>query len=487
MKRIICILMILAVLLLSACSGSSTSEENSSVADSPPAEESLADFSSASSAPLPEEVSIPENGQPALSYVKQYYDFTPLNEDECVVDGVNVNNTSFSGILHDDGYIELFEDYTRIYPLNEKHFLAVKRKTEYQVLLNQGTRLRAMSGAIIDRDGEIVFYEPTYRYIPTTQNRLLVFSAESDISGITLKCGIMDGDGNWIREPSVPEEISPILDSSLISVNADGTWEYNNETYFLMWDIDSVIYVFFYTDRPGKYELDDYAFTYDARTDNFCECSMSEIYMPSPLSNNRKIVEKSFSSGQNIRETYNVFNIYDDTNTMVEKLDHHLPIYNADSCNSKDYGDYFLNTEDLSILNISNHESIPVPDSIAEYLTTHITYTGHDFICFLTGHDHLRYFCRIDMNGNLTQEPTQIKDQPCSVEHVVFDDCFATYDESSSVIYMVNLSDGSTRMAIDVSDKITNINRIEYLTKSFFVVSGEGGTSIVNIDGKIIG
>lgn len=431
----------------------------------------------------------------ASSYVLKIWSFYPLEDGICLINGVNYDKKFFGGFLHNDGTIEVVPDYLELYPISEKRFLGIVSAPNglLKTRIDHSLKLQRASGVIIDRQGNVIYDNPDYEYVSTLNNRLLVFTAESGISGTTLKLGVMDGDAKWIHEladiNTYYEDFN--LDNAVV-FNDDGSWQFTNNlslrrgklTYIIQEGKEYVV--------PGTLhtEIESTRFNYNTITDEFSTGGDSTVV--AFLENNWRIER------QNDRDKLFVYNANNELVNETEAATHlvrnlFLPVsYGIDMSMNK-----------LSIIDGITNNTFSVSEDIVSYLSS-IEESPDGLFCLLKGNDGREYYAELDSNGSVTKDPTLIQskarditEKDNSLSHVysfvLFDDCFVLRcgKFEDKTLCVVNRDDGSIRATISLNDTDCYPDfKLIKLTDELFICTDSSDESehysIIKQDGTVI-
>lgn len=144
-----------------------------------------------------------------------------------VINGRNSTDDMVCGIMNDERNVEVFDEYTALFPLADGHLIATTDTTVDGNLWFDGQSVveysAGISGRIINQNGDVIYQQeenqPLQRMYYINPHRILVMAANPSFDGIELSWGVLNQNGEWIyplkNEPNDLLEMVQIEDDGI--------------------------------------------------------------------------------------------------------------------------------------------------------------------------------------------------------------------------------------------------------------------------------
>lgn len=485
MKRIIMCLLTLVV-VLNGCGAGSVNEEAEAVinnygdlkADEEKQSKEDTDVELSELDELPNTIEAKEYIF-SLEFVESYTD------NKYAVYGTNINKDKFCGILYSNGRLKIFEDYTKVYPLKEGRLLATTEEEPPNMsFASEKLQNATVSGEIIDEDGSVVFSEPNayFRFVPVNKDRIIVFQANSGFEGATLEYGVIDSDGNWIKDLSAGSDLEKILLlADQVKINADGTWAFKANkklaTTFIYRQENALLFLV----QDEGYGSHIFSLCYLIDQNEFVPFNYGGGYISFShmLSNNNIILwTGSVSVGGTL--SHNSYDIYEMDGKIIDSVKGKRFLKGNNTAN-----DYLISREGTQITNLVTGTVIELPDSMSERIgISYLDDTTGLFYIRLTGADKNIYISVIDMMGNVLKEPTLFRS--FGSDMLFYDDVVVVGSESNKKIYIADIETLDILYEIDIDFDQDTLFK---LSNDAFAVqrnTSTGEWSIYNLQGEML-
>ena len=450
-----------------------------------------------------ENINLPSGCIDAAGYIQSLSNVEAYSEGKYIVKGINSEKNGFCGVLYENGQLKVFGEYTRVYPLRDGRLLATTEEEPRDLSYEYShIQFATVNGVIIDENGNIIFSSDSYlRFIPVSDNRLLVFNASSGFDGIAFEFGVLDSDGNWITELSQDNEIAQLF-KDYVKLDSDGSWKFanspNEDNY---WDQSGVYYlqewqliikaedsvqivinrqfdlVAVSGDNNEQEEPTTVfcTFTYDAKSDNLVKGNFNyTLYYDEPLQGYRLLSNKSvlFSYGDWRTSYFGSLNY--DISTITGEIKEEIR-------GSYIGNDFYFDSENDVIRDILTGQTVELSSSICNHLCYIYEYEN-TFYAILLGDDDQYYIQRPGIDEN-----------PIRLEHYEKENVTDTVFFSDVFIYC---NGNEQKVYIADSDSLEIIREIEFnfdgsyfnlykLDESTFAIERDNYL-IYNLNGKPI-
>lgn len=205
----------------------------------------------ASAAPIPDAVTLPQASD-VFDQVTWVEEWQP---GQYLINGLDETNASICGILDDMGQVQLFEGYASVYPLADGKMVASQQPVDtHTAEMGINVEVQALQGNIVDTDGNILYEadDTQWLYVLNPET-IFVVRASTGFEGDVIEFGVLNQNGEFIQEwretdviPIGIEEGQALFDSVrtelvrnvipngpvLFSIGVQYGADYNNTLYY---------------------------------------------------------------------------------------------------------------------------------------------------------------------------------------------------------------------------------------------------------------
>lgn len=405
-----------------------------------------------------------------------------------IVVGIDQSGNKCCGVLDGGGFLEIFEEYTGLYPLDGGKLLATQDMNAPLCLQTfEGTALNestVLQGKIIE-ESEKVIYEPEDKYARMTivnSRNVMVFSAKSGLEGINLNISVVDNEGNLINE-CLPALENFLLDK--VRFTAEGLeWEFKNSIVLKgegkmvacipviyrgsdKWPGENNIIQFSAKQNGGNtVHIDTGSYIYHTNLEDTIKMStIGQIYEL----NENELCEWGVIIPESIFYGAAIYDINTGISRIMEGSQHYG--YVGSFLEKDGIHSYFRDSQNGNLIKDENViEFSNLDRRIKDYNGRFWGKKGEQFIYTLYGADGGYYLTVLDSNGSILFEPVRMKmlEQQFQEKYII---CL---DEENN-IYMVDLDNGAVELKYEMPQNIgMDAGKVVVLNDTMFAIGWTG-------------
>ena len=434
-----------------------------------------------------------EKGLASHKIVGKYQGSQNVDPNTALLIGTAKDGKEFTGFIDKDGELTIMEGYKAIFLLSENRFFVPLNDSDPYCKKND---YFPMQGKIIDRNGKVIFEDPTLRFVPTNNKRLLAFSVTEEASEVTVKVGVMDDHGRWVISPGYKKKWSKLLNPKKVTLYDDGTWSFKESflnTYYFTYK-NSLVYIIrdSYLNKNRDKWIDARYYIYDSRNDTFHTDTID--------TNDFSTMIFPYADDMFVHPHRHYIEIFDyEHNSVVDTAEPSIPSYGFYD-NGVLSTNYFMDSYHGVIRDYSKEKKIRISKALHPYLTDEVNFMGDGFLCFLRDGDEYSYV-KLDMHGEAVTKPIKlpVKVDDCYphkyelnlVFRHVYKDRMVINSQYENTLYIIDIASGEILTRLDYSESFRYINEVYYINDNCFLLYGarEDMTPaylFMNLDGKIL-